>query len=376
MKRLAILLTSVMLCACSGTGGGDRSDWPLFRGDASLSGYTRRSLPDDPVLLWSLSTGSRTVSSPVVLDGTVYWCDTKGTVIGVDSQGDTAFVYRFDTPVESIPMIHDSVIYLGRIDGRLAALSLSECDTLWTFPTMGQISGSPNIMKLKDRDAVVFGSYDYLMYCVDRETGELINCFESGYYLNGAVAVTETFSVYGGCDAWLRVVDCQKGTVTDSLQLDGYVPASPAIIGDHVYVGDYSGNIYEVLLDDGKIQRYRKMMEADQNNASFTSVPAVSPKRLYALSSDRNLYCLDRVSGDVLWKVLLKGNVGESSPLVCSDKVIVCSKSGIVSILDAEDGSLLWEFDTGEQIVSSPAVADGRFHILTAKGTLFCFGKE
>ena len=73
---------------------------------------------------------------------------------------------------------------------------------------------------------------------------------------------------------------------------------------------------------------------------------------------------------------MLKGDAGDSSPLVCNDKLMVCTKSGIVSILRAKDGSLEWEYDTGEQIVASPAVIKGRFFILTTRGTLFCFGES
>ncbi|KAA6327742.1 Serine/threonine-protein kinase AfsK, partial [termite gut metagenome] len=71
---------------------------------------------------------------------------------------------------------------------------------------------------------------------------------------------------------------------------------------------------------------------------------------------------------------LQKGDSGESSPVVCNDKVIACSKNGFISLLDAATGELLWEYDTGEQITASPAVIKDAFYILTAKGTLFCFG--
>lgn len=46
--------------------------------------------------------------------------------------------------------------------------------------------------------------------------------------------------------------------------------------------------------------------------------------------------------------------------------MIVCTKTGIVSILDTESGDLKWEYDTGEQIVGSPAVIKDHFFILTA----------
>ena len=68
------------------------------------------------------------------------------------------------------------------------------------------------------------------------------------------------------------------------------------------------------------------------------------------------------------------GNVGESSPVVCRDKVIACTKTGIVSIFSVRDGSLLWEYDAGEEIVGSPAIIQGHFLILTVRGTLLCFG--
>ena len=67
--------------------------------------------------------------------------------------------------------------------------------------------------------------------------------------------------------------------------------------------------------------------------------------------------------------------MGESSPVVCDGKVLICTKTGIVSILDAATGELLWEYDTGEQIIGSPAVIKDHFLVLSSKGTLFCFGK-
>ena len=111
-------------------------------------------------------------------------------------------------------------------------------------------------------------------------------------------------------------------------------------------------------------------------SGSFVSVPAVTPSTVYFLSDNRYLYALNRKEGTVNWKYMLKGNVGESSPVVCRDKIIVCTKTGIVTILDAKSGNPEWEYDTGERIVGSPAIIKNHFMILTAKGTLFCFGKK
>ena len=351
-------------------------DWKLFRGDSALSGYTDTPLPKDPILKWMFKTESRTVSSPVVNNGTTYWSDKRGYIRGVSIDGELVFEYDLRTAVEATPMISDSILFIGRIDGFMTAISLAHKDTIWNYETMGQISASPNSMNFSGRKAIVFGSYDNYLYCVDVKTGEELNKFESGYYLNGAAALWNSYMVFGGCDAYLRVIDCTTGTQTDSLLLDAYVPASPAIVDDHCYIGDYLGNIYRLMLKNGKIVQHEKIVSEDSENGSFVSVPAVATNAFYFLSGDRHLHAMNRSDGELIWKYMLKGNAGESSPVVCKDKIIICTKTGIVSILDAKTGALLWEYDTGEQIVGSPAVIKDHFFILTTKGTLFCFGKS
>ena len=377
-KNIFIPTLIILLLSCGGTGVSDRKgnmDWKIFRGDPELSGYTEIRLPEKPVLLWTFKSETRTVSSPIVNNGTTYWSDRRGRVLGVDINGNQVFKFDMQTAVEATPMIYDTMLYIGRIDGFLYAISLSRQEMIWKYETMGQISASPNIVDFAGRKAIVFGTYDNYLYIVDANKGTLINRFESGYYINGAVALHNKNVIFGGCDGWLRIIDCETGISADSLELENYIPASPAIKGDFCYVGDHSGNIYEIQLKNGKVIHNQKIVTVKNDTGTFTSVPVVCPKNLYYLF-DRYIYSINRKDRKENWKYMLKGNVGESSPVVCHDKIIVCTKTGIVSILDAEKGDLLWEYDTGEQIVGSPAVIKDHFFILTAKGTLFCFGNK
>jgi outer membrane protein assembly factor BamB len=379
MKQQFSILIICLMLSCSSNSDtfvSGNMDWKLFRGNTSLSGYTNTNLPENPVLLWTYKSESRTESSPVVENGITYWSDKRGRIRGIDIKGEPVFEYDLQTAVEATPMIYDSTLYVGRIDGFMTAISLTRKDIVWNYETMGQISASPNIMKYAGRKAIVFGSYDNYLYCVDAKNGEELSRFESGYYLNGAAALWKGYIVFGGCDSWMRIIDCRTGVQTDSLLLDAYVPASPAIMGDYCYVGDYSGSIYKLMLKGGKIVHHKKIVSEDNENGSFVSVPAISNDAFYFFSGDRSLHAISSVNGNLKWKHMLKGTVGKSSPVVCNDKVIVCTRTGIVSILDANSGKLLWEYDTGEQIVGSPAIIKDHFMILTAKGTLFCFGKN
>ena len=376
MKKLLEYLAVVLAVAgCSKGGGSGSMDWNVFRGDSSLSGYTDQDLPSKPRLLWSFTTGPRTEGSPIFKDGVTYWFDRSGKMYGVDPDGVQVFEKDFDTIIEATPLINGDVLYIGTTSGSLLAMSLPDGDILWEYETEGQISASPNLASFAGKAAVVVGSYDNWMYCIDAEDGTLLSRYESGYYLNGAAACWRQEVLFGGCDQWLRMIDCTTGTAVDSLKLDAYIPSSPAISGNTAYVGDYSGNLYAVSLQDGKMGKWSKLKEATEESSDYVSVPAVDSKAVYAFSSDRQLSSYSRKDGSLNWSVLLKGNPGQSSPLVCRDKVIACTKNGIVCIFDKSDGSLLWEYDAGEDIIASPAVIKDRFMILTAKGTLLCFGK-
>jgi outer membrane protein assembly factor BamB len=379
-NQILLLWLTTLLATCTSSAPNSemdsRKNWPLFRGNPELSGYSEVRLPEKPALLWSYKSNARTASSPVIYNQTVYWSDKRGHIYGIDAEGRPVFDYDFATAVEASPMISDSVLYIGRIDGFMSALSLSRKDTLWNFETLGQISASPNISIFEGKEAVIFGSYDNYLYCLDKNNGKEINRFVSGYYINGAVAVQQKYFISGGCDAWVRIIDGETGKATDSLELDTYIPASPAIDGRDCYIADHSGNVYALVIEKGEILRSKKIITATDNSGAFVSVPAVAPAMLYIISDDRYLYAIDRKTGEIRWKYLQKGGSGESSPLVCRNKIISCTKTGIVSILSAGKGELLWEYDTGEQITSSPAVVKDRFYILTAKGTLFCFGKN
>jgi len=374
-----ILFVISINAGCRGSGLSENNasnDWKLFRGNPELSGSADFPLPENPVLMWTYKSDSRTSSSPVVNNGVTYWCDKRGLVIGIDINGNKVFEFDLQTAVEATPMIYDSTLYIGRIDGIMTAISLSKQEIVWDFETWGQICASANIADFAGKNAVVFGSYDNYLYCIDAKNGIELNRFESGYYLNGAVAIHNNCAVFGGCDGWLRIINCNNGIASDSLELDTYIPASPAIIDNFCYVGDHSGNIYEIQIENGKVFKHKKLISVSDDNGNNVSVPAITSKAVYFLSHDRYLYSIDRKSGIINWKYLLKGNTGESSPVICHDKIIVCTKSGIISIIDAEKGKLVWEYDTGEQILASPAVIKNNFFVLTSKGTLFCFGNS
>ena len=285
----------------------------------------------------------------------VYTLDRKGRLRRFSPEGDSVLVHDFKTAIEASFVADDSILYVGRIDGFVNAFSIARQQVVWHFETLGQISGSPNLVG----DQLLVGSYDGCMYTLDNKTGRKKGQFQTGYYINGTAAVWKNYIMFGGCDAWVRVVDVATGLMTDSLELDSYVPASPAILDGVACACDYNGNVYEMTLDNGKIASHRKLLASSADNegqdGGVVSMPTLTRTDVYILSGDRYISCINRTSGP-------------------QDKVLVCTKDGHVSILNCKDGSELWHYEAGEQIIASPAIIGDRFYILTSRGTLLCFG--
>jgi outer membrane protein assembly factor BamB len=89
-------------------------------------------------------------------------------------------------------------------------------------------------------------------------------------------------------------------------------------------------------------------------------------------SDDSKVYCLNASQGTLIWSYETGGAVF-SSPVVADGKMYVGSNDGKVYCLDASQGTLLWSYQTGDEVFSSPAVADGKVFAGSFNGKVYCF---
>jgi outer membrane protein assembly factor BamB len=98
---------------------------------------------------------------------------------------------------------------------------------------------------------------------------------------------------------------------------------------------------------------------------------------LYVLN-DSIISTFEPESGKLLQQGRVKEALGDyyASPVAADGKIYLASLEGKVSVLKAgADWEVLSTTDLGEQVIATPAIADGRVYIRTA-GTLYCFGAK
>jgi outer membrane protein assembly factor BamB len=150
---------------------------------------------------------------------------------------------------------------------------------------------------------------------------------------------------------------------------------SPAVGGDEVFFGLGNGRLLEppapprepaggvVCLDAVTgLLRWRRPGDA------VFGRPAVGADRIYYGSRDGACGCLDRRSGEILWRTDL-GSPVVARPALLGSRVYAAGSAGLVCCLDADSGRVRARFDlaartqTHPQVFSSPVVVpdeDGR----------------
>ena len=78
---------------------------------------------------------------------------------------------------------------------------------------------------------------------------------------------------------------------------------------------------------------------------------------------------------ELLWSYET-GKLVSSSPVVSNGKVFVSSDDDKIYCLNANNGNLIWSYKTGDNVVSSPAVADGKLFFGSGDNRIYCLGED
>lgn len=349
------------------------ADWPMFRGDPSLSGLASGSLPPKLEKLWEFKTTGPVKSSAAIVGSSVFVGSLDQNLYALDLKtGQKRWAFKTEGGIESSPLVLDGRVYVGSEDSHLYALDASSGKLLWKYQTGDKILGGPNwVASPKGNEKwILAGSYDFKLYCFEAVTGRSNWVFESSNYINGTPAVANGRTVFGGCDAMVHVISLADGSVVKQFEAGAYIAASAALSGRYAYVGHYENEFLCFDLEKGtNIWSYR-----DRAFPYFSS-PALTEQRVIVGGRDKRLHCLDRKTGEAAWVFSTRGKV-DSSPVVVGDKIVVGSDDGFLYLVDLATGKELWSYEVGRPIGSSPAVVDGRVIVGGEDGSVYCFGTK
>src|SRR5262249_46788096 len=135
-------------------------------------------------------------------------------------------------PIKGAPVVRRGVVYFGDLDGDFSAVDATTGRIFWKFATGSEISGA-NVFE----DNVLYTCHDEHLYCLSSKNGVERWKFKTDGPSHGSPAVAAGKALLAGCDSRLHVIDIATGKEERSVELEGQTDATPAVLGDQLYVG-------------------------------------------------------------------------------------------------------------------------------------------
>jgi outer membrane protein assembly factor BamB len=158
--------------------------------------------------------------------------------------------------------------------------------------------------------------------------------------------------------------------------LSGEVTPSPVFGAGFVFTAMEGEKLAAIKPDgSGDVSKTHVAWSAEDGLPDISS-PLCDGQRVYLATSGGEITCYNAANGKKLWEKEFDSISFKSSAALAGDKVYIFSDKGTCIILQAGDTyQEVGRGEVGEEVLSSPAFADGRFYI-RGKKTLFCIGSK
>ena len=233
-----------------------------------------------------------------------------------------------------------SFLYVSGIDGFLYAINAppggGAAETAWRRPQieseeMVPLVGSPGLDEAGGIIAV--GSEDGGLYAYNALTGESLRWspFQTEAEIWSTPVLRNGVAYFGSQDGSVYAVSLHSGELLWKFETGGAIVASPLIYKNLVIIGSFDRQLYALGLTDGQP---RWQFKADN---WWWATPVASGRAIFAPSMDGNVYALDE-NGSLLWEYDLGAPV-VSSPALLERGIVVATIEGKVSVLRATEAS-------------------------------------
>ncbi|MCW4010465.1 MAG: PQQ-binding-like beta-propeller repeat protein [Candidatus Bathyarchaeota archaeon] len=277
-------------------------------------------------------------------------------------------VYNFGY---NMPVVADGKVFIQRYNGAAGGAELMpntfSCFDAFTGDLLWEL---PNTLTMDP--SVAYGN----LYAI---IGDTIYCFSEQATQDWSMwrgNVENPGIVQGTGPADISVPDWE-------FQTPGSITSSPAVVSGKVYFGSRDKNIYCVDAYSGDL------LWDYATGMPVMSSPAVSNGVVYTGSDDGNVYALDANTGEMKWTKHLTDETTfvaastwqpRSSPIIVGDSLYVGACDGFLYCLDKDNGNISWKGPTGatssHPIAGSAAYKDGTIYISSTDNYLYALNAD
>jgi outer membrane protein assembly factor BamB len=315
--------------------------------------------------------------------------------------------FRDEFGSSSSPVLVDGKVVLCEdhdLDSFIIALRQDNGETVWETPREGftRSYATPVVWDAGGRkELIVAGSLQLVSY--DAETGKQLWARDGfARIVNttptpaGAVLYIATWSPGGDTDARIAMETWDAALGMWDASKDGLLQNAELPEGEvrsRFFRIDLSG---DETLDKAEWEKYAAIFERAQNTMAalrpadgtppsivweykrglpYVASPLVYRNQVVLVKDGGIVTVLDAADGSLLKQARSRGEGNYyASPVAADGKIYVSSGNGVVTVFrQGKKLEIIGSHDFQERIAATPVLADGRVYLRTAKG-LYCFG--
>ena len=224
--------------------------------------------------------------------------------------------------VVSSPMIKDSLLYVGGLDGKFYCLEAAYGSKKWTFDTEYPVRSSP----CATGELVFCANTNGTVFALDAGSGNIRWEFKTSNAVFAGLTVSNGKLFVASRDSNLYVLNADSGTLDRKISIGNKIMSTPAIDQDRLYVPSLDGSLSAYSISDG-ILAWKF-----QSKSAINTTPVITPSAIFTVSLDQHFYALSPMDGTVLWKYDFESRI-KTTPLVWKNSVIIAAENKNVYLL-------------------------------------------
>ena len=262
----------------------------------------------------------------------------------------------------------------------------SQPEAFWKFKTDGRVYGTPLIV-----DSVIYiGSLDGNIYAINRKTGEEIWNYSTGDEIRTTAVLCDTILCFGGGNKLYALnlsgslkweFTLYEGTVSNSHDNWDDFNSSPVLDDTVVYIGSEYGLVFGVNILNGDTVFH---FQTPLANATIETTPSIENGKIYFGDWLGVFYCVDLVTSDLVWSYDTKTdntyswvNAITTKPVFYEGSVLFAGRSCNLYRMNAETGDRIWMYHDPQSmwLKGGPVLDDTTIYIGSSNQCqLFAFG--
>ena len=148
---------------------------------------------------------------------------------------------------------------------------------------------------------------------------------------------------------------------------------SPVVSNGLVYIAGYNGRVY--AYEESNITTQRWVYPMNDKISSIVGTIVVNNGKLFFGDTDGIFYCLDAMTGDLIWKETTGDRIWGTAA-VSGDVVYIGSFDKNLYAFNISDGSQKWMFTADGAIMAQPLVEDGVIYLGVLNKVLYALNEN